>query len=99
MLAEHTLTVVGKCPVAECPDVYEVTVRTDRVVMVEDILAAVKDLTADQRTQEDLTDKLAFRLLCEVETVGVHSGVKTRVVCGQTGTTDHGESGGRAASS
>lgn len=81
MRVEHTLTAVGRCPVDGCPDVYEVTVRTDRVVMVEDILAAVRDLTSAPRTQEAFTADLATRLGCEVETRGAHSAVSTRVVC------------------
>lgn len=82
MLVEHTLTTVGRCPVDGCPDVYEVTVRTARVLMVEAILAAVKGLTETPRTQEDFTQALATRLGCRVETVGSHSGVKTKVTCG-----------------
>jgi GTP cyclohydrolase I len=81
MKVEHTLTVVGKCPVNDCPDVYECVIRTDRVVMVEDILLLVKKLTESPRTQEELTAELAGGLQCDVETVGVHSGVKTKVVC------------------
>jgi len=83
MLAEHSFTAVGRCPVDGCPDVYEVTVRASRVVFVEAILAARDDLTAAPRTQEDFTVALADRLGCQVETVGSHSGVRTRVVHGE----------------
>jgi hypothetical protein len=84
MLARHELTVVGRCPVDGCPDVYEVTVRTRRVVRVEDIKAAAAGLTAEPRMQEELTLRLAEALGAgvEVETVGYHSGVKTTAVEG-----------------
>lgn len=83
MQVEHKLTAVGRCPVDHCPDVYEVTVRTTRVVMVEDILARVKELTAAPATQEGFTAQLADRLGCEVETVGYHSGVRTTAKAGE----------------
>lgn len=82
MIAEHRLTVVGKCPVQDCPDVYQCTVRTSRLILVEDILAAVKRNTAEPCTQEDLTCRIAKDIGggVRVETVGVHSGVTTTVV-------------------
>ena len=83
MLAEHTFTAVGRCPVDDCPDVYEVTVRTSRVVMVEDVLGLAKKLCQKPRTQEELTVVLADALGCQVETTGCHSGVSTRVTCGE----------------
>lgn len=101
MRCEYSLTVVCRCPVADCPDVYQVTVRTDRTLMVEDILRESGDLAKAPRTQEEFTETLSRRLNgVEVETAGVHTGVRVRVVCGvQAGTTDQGASGGRTASS
>lgn len=85
MLAEHSFTAVGRCPVDNCPDVYEVKVRTTRVVFVERILEARDGFTKTPMTQEDFTRSLATALGCQVETVGAHSGVRTRVVCGDVG--------------
>jgi hypothetical protein len=82
MRVEHTLTVSGRCPVDGCPDEYECVVRTDRLLFVEVILAAVKAITLVPRTQEEVTRMLAEMLVCEVETVGVHSGVRSRVAAG-----------------
>lgn len=82
MLVEHTLTAVSRCPVDDAVDVYEVIVRTGRLVKVEDILAAVKDCTGEPVFQEALTERLAAVLRCEVETRGWHKGVRTVVVCG-----------------
>jgi hypothetical protein len=78
---EHTLSVVARCPVNASTDVYECVVRTDHVVFVEDILKAVAELTTEPITQEDLTRHMADRLGVEVETVGIHSNVRTRVTC------------------
>lgn len=84
MQVEHSLTAVGRCPVDGCPDVYEVTVRTAVCIRVEDILLAVKVLTKEPRMQEDFTEQLHEMLAVrnQVETVGWHSGVKTKCVCG-----------------
>lgn len=82
MKVEHTLEVVAICPVDDLPDVYTLTVRATRVVKVEDILGAAAALASLKLYQEDLTQRMHRTLACEVETVGYHSGVRTRVVCG-----------------
>lgn len=82
MKVEHTLEVVARCPVDEQPDVYTLTVRSSRVVKVEDILSAAATLATEKLFQEELTQRMHRALACEVETVGYHSGVRTRVVCG-----------------
>lgn len=82
MLVEHTLEVVATCPVDKAGDCYTVRVRCRRVIFVEAIWAAVKKLNAAPVTQEEFTERLARELAAEVETVGYHSGVLTRVVCG-----------------
>ena len=83
MIVEHRLTIVAKCPVDDCPDVYGCTVTTSRVIMVEDIWKCVKELIRSPRTQEDITINMARQLECRVETVGVHSAIRTKVVEGQ----------------
>jgi NADPH-dependent 7-cyano-7-deazaguanine reductase QueF len=82
MKVEHTLEVVALCPVDGKPDVYTLTVRASRVVKVEEILSAAAKCSAERMFQEDLTQRVHRELACEVETVGYHSGVRTRVVCG-----------------
>jgi hypothetical protein len=83
MRVEHMLEVTAVCPADQKPDVYRCVVRACRVIPVEDILAAVKNATeAGPLYQEDLTRELHRALAAEVETVGWHSGVRTRVVCG-----------------
>lgn len=82
MRVEHTLDVVAVCPVDGLPDVYVLTVRAARLIKVEDILAVTAGLAGERVFQEDLTQRIHRALGCEVETVGYHSGVRTRVVCG-----------------
>lgn len=82
MNIEHTLQITAICPVDRLPDVYVCRVRCKRVVPVEDILAAVKKATLEPCYQEDLTHTLHRLLAAEVETIGYHSGVCTRVIAG-----------------
>lgn len=82
MLCEYQLEAVATCPADKKPDVYRVTVRCHRVIPVEEILAAVKSLSEKPQYQEQFTQELHRILAAEVETVGWHSGVRTRCVCG-----------------
>lgn len=82
MKVEHTLEAVALCPVDGLPDVYTLTVRAARVVKVEDILAATAVVSGLKLFQEEVTQRVHRALACEVETVGYHSGVRTRVICG-----------------
>lgn len=82
MRVEYTLEAVAACPADHKPDVYTVTVRTGRTIPVEQILAAAAELATSELYQEEFTRELHRRLAAEVETVGWHSGVKTRVVVG-----------------
>lgn len=77
MIVKHRLHIRGRCPVDGKRDKYRVTVKVARVLKVEDILAAVAELTAGPVFQEDLTVRLAQKLAAAVKTVGRHSGVKT----------------------
>jgi hypothetical protein len=80
MRAKHHLTVTAICPVNDTlTDVYEVTVEADRILKVEDILAAAKPFSDKKIYQEDLTNELARKLNATVRTVGYHSGVRTEV--------------------
>ena len=77
MNARHEFTAWGQCPKDDAPDRYEITVRSSQLVMVEDILAATKDLLSAPIFQEAFTDQLASKLGANVTTVCTHSGVKT----------------------
>lgn len=83
MKVTHSTTFVGICPVDGSHDIYQLTVSTDLLVTVEDILEAIRKATDSRKFQEEITESLA-RLLpdCSIETVGVHSGVETRVSAG-----------------
>ena len=74
---EHRITVRSVCPVDGSEDVYNCIVALDRVVPVEEIIAAVEAETREPRFQEDITRSLAKRLDGEVVTHGIHSGVYT----------------------
>jgi GTP cyclohydrolase I len=80
MLVEHTLTMSAQCPNG-CRDLYEVTFRVGKLVMVEELLEVVAQYEEREIFQEELTQQLADLLQCEVESQGTHSDVRTRVVC------------------
>lgn len=82
MKCEYTLEATALCPADNKPDVYTVTVRSGRTIEVEAILKEAADLGKTPMFQEAFTQELHRRLAAEVETLGFHSGVKTRVVCG-----------------
>ena len=83
MQVKHRLTMLAKCPVNDGRDEYAVTVETDRVVKVEDILAAVADYADKAAFQEDITRELARRLGVKVTTVGMHGTVETTVMASE----------------
>lgn len=70
----YELSIRAMCPSDNLPDWYEMRVESNRLILVEDVLAAVKDLGAIY--QEDLTRQIARRLGAKVTTVGYHYGVK-----------------------
>jgi hypothetical protein len=71
-MTTHTTTITGKCPLG-CPDVYEATFTTTRLIPVEVIQAAITCFTSGPVYQEDLTSKLAECLRCKVTLKGSHS--------------------------
>ena len=76
MIVTHEFTIIGRCPVDEAVDVYEVTVTTGKMIAVERILMAAQALEFPC-FQEDMTARLAAAIDCNVKTVCYHSGVKT----------------------
>ncbi len=77
MKVKHCLDIQAKCPANGATDTYRMTVVVDRLVMVEDILAAVEKVTAEPIYQEHLTVKLAHELGAHVSTSGTHGKVFT----------------------
>jgi hypothetical protein len=78
---EHRLTIMATCPMNGKKDVYQAIVRCTEVIPVERINEEAAKFKGVSLFQEALTKSLAETLGCEVETVGTHSGVQTRVVC------------------
>jgi hypothetical protein len=76
----HEFRMRSRCPVNGATDLYEVTVETDKLVKVEDILKAAASFT-EPAFQEEITQKLATALECRVTTIGHHSGVRTTCIC------------------
>ena len=77
MKVRHNLTVHVRCPMDGSEDVYEVTVRTHRLIRVKEILETVVLLTATPILQEEFTSQLASLLSADITTVGTHSDVMT----------------------
>jgi hypothetical protein len=70
------------CPIDGKKIKIAVEIRTDRLVKVEDILAAVAEITREPVLQEDFTKRLRAALrdsVLDVCTYGTHSGV--RIAC------------------
>lgn len=79
MNVTHSFPLAAKCPSGlTVQDVYEVQVVTDRMIAVEDILAAADELANGEPIyQEDLTAALADRIGATVRTIGAHGVVTT----------------------
>lgn len=81
MIVKHEFVLIGRCPVDDAVDVYEVTVTTSKMIAVERILLAANALEFPA-FQEDVTTRLAATTGCSVTTVCHHSGVKTTCTVG-----------------
>ena len=68
------------CPVDNLPDTYKITLYSQKVIAVEDIIKATVSLEPLKMFQEEYTQRLHRLLNCKVQTVGIHSGVTTKVV-------------------
>jgi len=78
----YSFTLTAKCPVDGSQDVYQVAVISNRMVPVESILVASRELTIHPDYQEALCQRLATELKSRVEMIGVHSGVVVKTKCG-----------------
>lgn len=77
----YELEVRAVCPIhVGLTDFYQVTVRSEALIQVEKILEFFTTFRETQIYQEDLTAKAAVALGAQVQTVGLHSGVKVTCV-------------------
>lgn len=81
MRITHRLQVRATCPVDGKRDEYSVRVDVTEVVPVEAILDTVRLFTREPIFQEDLTRAIHLKTGGRVTSRGVHSGVRTTVVC------------------
>jgi len=83
MLNTYEIEISCICPVDDLPDVYQLTVTAQRVIPVENIIAAVKEFSDKKLYQEDLCQALHRKINACCVLVGYHSGVKVRSQCGE----------------
>lgn len=79
MLAKHTFTLNGRCPVNGELDFYTITVETDQVLEVHAMVETARNLLADPILQEDFTVQLATATGAKVTTACRHGQVHTVV--------------------
>lgn len=80
---EYILNCEARCPKdPTLTDHYRVTIRTGRLIPVENLLSAMEQVKPMVIYQEDLADHLAKELRAEVMLEGVHSCVTVRSTAG-----------------
>jgi GTP cyclohydrolase I len=77
MKVDYRLTVTARCPSDSGVDVYDITVTSDRMVLVEDILKIADQFGDRAIYQEELTEEMAAALDATVTSRGQHYGVDT----------------------
>jgi hypothetical protein len=82
MIAKYSLTAYAKCPANGAKDIYRVTFTVNRMIQVEELVAACAEYKDIAIFQEELTEKLAEKFSCSVRTIGHHGTVQTEVGCG-----------------
>ncbi len=76
----HQFELVSSCPSDDLGDLYAVTIETERLIKVEDIIAFADKLGAQTLYQEDIALKLAREFKVKVTLEGTHFGrVLTKV--------------------
>lgn len=80
----YSLRAVALCPNDGAAITYKITVASDTMLPVEDIIAAVEDLPSPIY-QEDLTAKLAIALQRPVRVEASHQGVLVTSTAGGDG--------------
>jgi len=82
MQVEYSFDAYCNCPVDGLPDVYRVTLYSNRTIPVEEILSHLEFIKTEFVFQEDLTQNLHRVFNCKVVSCGAHSGVHTKVIAG-----------------
>jgi hypothetical protein len=82
MQVEYNFDVYCNCPVDGLPDVYKVTLHSNRTIPVEEILSHLEFVKTELVFQEELTQNLHRVFNCKVVSYGLHSGVRTKVIAG-----------------
>ena len=78
----HRIQIVASCPADKLGDVYDCEVHAERVIPVEDIMAAADEAAGMVIYQEDLADWLRRKLKARIVLRGSHFGrVQTEVIC------------------
>lgn len=81
MKVVHRLQIHAACPSDRLGDVYDCEVHAERVIPVEDIIAAADEAAAMVIYQEDLADWLRRKLRARIVLRGSHFGrVTTEVI-------------------
>ena len=76
----HRLLIHAICPIHKVNDHYELTVTSRSTIYVEDIAEFAASLALVEKTQEDITWRIAKRFPgTKVRTVGWHSNVRAVV--------------------
>jgi hypothetical protein len=82
MKCTYNIEVRAQCPVNPTDvDLYSITIESESLIKVEDILAFVKSHAGEKNVfQEVLTQQCAVTLGATVTSVGWHSGIKVTCV-------------------
>lgn len=83
MINEYKMEITGICPVDDMADVYQLTITAQRVIPVEQIIVAVKELSDKKLYQEDLCQAIHRKVNACCVLIGYHSGVRVRSQCGE----------------
>lgn len=65
----------ASCPNGQLMDAYEITIKSHKTIMVEQILATLAELPS-AIYQEDLATALRSKLGAEITVIGWHHGIK-----------------------
>jgi len=79
---EYTIELASNCPNDNDLIIYKVTICSNKIIMVEDLLAFAKECKSFPMFQEDLTETLSSRFESDVFSVGVHQGIEIKCTVG-----------------
>ena len=75
----YELNHIAKCPNGVLSDSYEITIKSSKTIMVEDILHELEKIES-HIYQEDLATKLRSAIGAEISIVGYHHGIKITTI-------------------